>query len=224
MRPGPSTAAGVRAVLVLGVVLVAGLLVLEMSGSGPRTAGSDRIRPDTFSAILPAGGTLCQAIGPLPEVAARASVLIGTYNRPMPAIALSFLNQAHQVVAAGQLAPGAPASQGYVMVPLRRTHAAGPVGTACLHLGGSAHYAIGGESGPITATSALIKGKLQPGSISIFYYRKGNESWWQLLPTLDQRFAFGKAAFFGDWTLPVMALLVLLVWIGGVRLLWRELT
>lgn len=220
---GPRAQPAVSAVLVLGVVLVAALLVLEMSGSGPRLAGSDRIRPDVFSEILPANGTLCQPIGGPPDDTARASVLIGTYGRPMPAIGLSFLNGAHKVVAAGRLAPGAPAKQGYVLVPLHRTGALATVTAACLHVGGSAHYAIGGESGPVTPTSPVINGKLQAGSISIFYYRAGNESWWQLLPTLDQRFAFGKAAFFGSWTLPAMAFLVFLVWVGTVWLLRREL-
>jgi hypothetical protein len=224
VRRGPDASVAVRVVLAVGVLLVIGLFVREMSGSASRGAGSDRIRPDTFSVILPAGGTLCETVGPLPDDAARASVLIGTYSRPMPSIDLRFLNAAHQVVASGHLPPGAPANQGYVMVPLHRTGPAISVATACLHVGGSAHYAIGGESGPVTPISAVVNGKQESGSISIFYYRAGSESWWQLLPTLDQRFAFGKATFFGSWTLPVMALLVIVVWIGAVRLLRRELT
>ena len=224
VRRGPEARSAVRIVLALGLILVTALFVREMSGSGPRTAGSDRIRPDTFSEVVPAGGTLCQQTGPLPDDAAAASVLIGTYSRPMPAITLQFLNQARQVVAHGKLAPGAHADQGYVMVPLVRTRESNSVTTTCLRLGGSAHYAIGGEGGPVTPISAVINGKPLPGSISVFYYRRGDESWWQLLPTLDQRFAYGKATFFGAWTLPVMALLVLVVWIGAVRLLGRELT
>ena len=56
------------------------------------------------------------------------------------------------------------------------------------------------------------------------YLRPGSESWWQLLGVLDERFGFGKATFFGDWTLPVAALLLLGVWVATVRLLIRELT
>ena len=37
------------------------------------------------------------------------------------------------------------------------------------------------------------------------------------------RFGLGKASFFGDWTLPAVALLLLGVWVGTVRLLLREL-
>ncbi len=223
MRRGPDARLAVGVLLAVGVVLVAALFIREMSGSAPRTAGSDLIRPDTFSVILPAGGTLCQPVGPLPSDAAQASVLIGTYARPMPAVSLRFLTGSRQLGAYGQLAAGARAEQGYVMVPLRRIRGAPPIATACLHVGGTAHYAIGGETGPVNPTSAVVDGKPQSGNISIFYYRHGSESWWQLLSTLDQRFAFGKATFFGAWTLPVMALLVVLVWVGAVRLLWREL-
>ena len=223
VRRGPDAPSGVRVVLAVGAILVVALFIRELSGSAPRTAGSNLIRPDSFSEILPADGTLCQAVGPLPPDAAQVSVLIGTYDRPMPAISLRFLTSSRQVAAFGQLAPGAPAKQGYVMVSLRRVRGAAPVTTACLHLGGTAHYAIGGETGPVTPISAVINGKQQSGSISIFYYRRGSESWWQLLSTLDQRFAFGKATFFGAWTLPVMALLVVLVWLATLRLLGREL-
>jgi hypothetical protein len=34
----------------------------------------------------------------------------------------------------------------------------------------------------------------------------------------------GKASFLGEWTLPVLAVLLLGVWIATVRLLARELT
>jgi hypothetical protein len=220
----PDARVAVSVVLAAGVLIVAALSIREMSGSGPRTAGSDLIRPDTFSEILPAGGTLCQAIGSFPDDAARASVLIGTYDRPMPAMSMRFLSASHQVGAYGALAAGAPATQGYVMVPLRRVPRAGQITTACLHVKGTGHYAIGGEGGIVTPTSAVINGKQKSGSISIFYFRRGSESWWQLLPTLDQRFGFGKATFFGAWTLPVMALLVLLVWVAALGLLRRELT
>lgn len=224
VRRGPDARLAVRVALAVGVLLVLALFVREMSGSGPRGAGDNQIRPDSFSEILPAGGTLCQAVGPLPDDAARASVLIGTYGRGMPAISLRFLTPSRRLAAYGQLPPGAPAKHGYVMVPLRRVRGAAPVATACLHLRGTAHYAIGGETGAVTPTSAVINGKQQSGSISIFYYRQGSETWWDLLSTLDQRFAFGKATFFGAWTLPVAALLVLLVWVAAVRLLRRELT
>jgi hypothetical protein len=69
-----------------------------------------------------------------------------------------------------------------------------------------------------------VDGKPQPGRIDVVYLRPGRESWWQLLPTLDQRFGLGKASFFGGWTLPALALALLCVWIAAARLLAEGLT
>jgi hypothetical protein len=70
----------------------------------------------------------------------------------------------------------------------------------------------------------VVDGSQQPGRISLLYLRAGSETWWQLLPTLARRFGLGKASFFGAWTLPLAALLLLGVWVSAVRLLLRELT
>ena len=45
-----------------------------------------------------------------------------------------------------------------------------------------------------------------------------------VLPTLSRRFGLGKASFFGDWTLPVVALILVGLWVAVARLLVRELT
>ena len=52
--------------------------------------------------------------------------------------------------------------------------------------------------------------------MSFFYLRAGSESWWHLLPAIDHRFGLGKAAVFGDWTLPVLVLMLAGVWVGGL--------
>jgi hypothetical protein len=88
-------------------------------------------------------------------------------------------------------------------------------------VGGSSNVAIGGQAGP--GGTERVDGKPEPGNISLLYFRPGSESWWQLLPTLVTRFGLGKASFFGGWTLPVLALLLLALWVGTVRLLIREL-
>jgi len=83
---------------------------------------------------------------------------------------------------------------------------------------------LGGNVYTAGPGSEQVAGVPQPGRISVVYLRPGSESWWQLLPTLSQRFGLGKASFFGDWTLATVALLLLGVWVGTVRLLRRELT
>lgn len=212
----------VRVVLLVAVLLVAGGLVLDLSGRAPRTAGSDHTSPAAFSATAPGGGLLCQPIATLPDDAARVRLLIGTYGRPVPALHLRFLSPAGAEVASGQLLAGA--RQGYVTIPLRHLSGAHVATSACLRVGGSSPVALGGESSPVvTASSVRVNGRPQTGTISLFYLRRGSESWWQLLPTLSRRFGLGKASFFGAWTLPLAALMLIGVWVASIRLLAREL-
>jgi hypothetical protein len=77
---------------------------------------------------------------------------------------------------------------------------------------------------PVSSTTEVVDGRQQPARISLVYLRARSESWWQLLPTLTRRFGLGKASFFGAWTLPLAALLLLGVWVSAFRLLLRELT
>jgi hypothetical protein len=214
----------VRVRVVLGVALlaVAGAFVLDMSGRAPRTAGSDHISPAVFSATMVGRGVLCQPGVSLPEDAARVQLLVGTYGRPAPDLRIDFLGTAGTVVATGHLPAGAP--EGYVTIPLARSAGAAPASRVCLHVGHSAKTVLGGEGGAFGANSEVVDGAAQPGRITLLYLRKGSESWWQLLPELARRFGLGKASFFGAWTLPVVALLLLGVWAGAVRLLLRELT
>ncbi|HEY7829685.1 MAG TPA: hypothetical protein VIC06_03880 [Solirubrobacteraceae bacterium] len=208
-----------RLVLGLALLLVLAVLVLDMSGSAPRGTGSDHVSPVSFAATVPGGGNVCQPIVPLPVDAARAQLLIGTYGRPVPALGLSFGGPSG-TVATGSLAAGG--KEGPIIIPIHRV-ASGEANSFCLHVGGHSTVVFGGEGSPIAAATELVNGKQQGGRVSVLYLRSGNESWWQLLPSLDHRFGLGKAYVFGDWTLPVLALMLLGVWIAAIRLLLHEL-
>jgi hypothetical protein len=213
-----------RVRIVLGVALaaVAGTLILDMSGRAPRTAGSDHASPVVFAATLPGGATLCQPTADLPGDAASVQILIGTYGRPLPDLRLSFVDATNSEVAAGHVPAGG--REGVVTIPLRHARGVSTATRACLHFAGSHQVALGGETGPVGPSSEVIAGRQQPGRVSLLYFRQGKESWWSLLPELTRRFGLGKAPFFGIWTLPIAALLLLGVWAGAVRLLIRELT
>jgi hypothetical protein len=212
----------VRVVLCVALLVVAGALVLDMSGRAPRTAGSNHISPAVFSAAVPGGGLVCQPLNVLPDDAARVQLLIGTYGQPVPELRILFLGPGNAEVADGQLSAGG--REGLVTIPLVHRRHPPAAQRACLRVGGSSRVVIGGEAGPVDPSAELVNGRQQPGRISLAYLRSGSESWWQLLPTLSQRFGRGKAAVFGDWTLPVAALLLLGVWAVAARLLIRELT
>ncbi len=210
-----------RLVLGVALLLAAGALALDMSGRAPRIAGTDHISPAAFSATLPHGGTLCQPAMVLPDDAQRMEVLVGTYGAPVPAISADFVAADGATVAAGRLARGA--REGYVQIPFAYPHGATAEGSLCLHVAGHGKVVLGGEPSA-GAVAELVDSKRQPGRIDVVYLRPGRESWWQLLGTLDQRLGLGKAPIFGDWTLPVMALLLLGVWVATARLLVREIT
>jgi hypothetical protein len=212
----------VRAALLgVAVLLVLAVLVLDMSASAPRGAGSDHISPVVFAATVPGGSTVCQPIAPLPSDAARAQVLIGTYGHPVPALSLRFTGTGGATVATGSLAAGG--REGAVTIPVHRVAGAGEAGNFCLTVGGHRGVVLGGEGGPIGASSELVDGAAQAGRVSLLYFRSGSESWWELLPSLDHRFGLGKASVFGDWTLPFLALLLAGVWALVIRLLLGEM-
>jgi hypothetical protein len=212
----------VRLVLGLALLVVAGALVLDMSGSAPRSAGSDRVGAVVFAAAVPRGGEACQPIAPPPDDAAQVQVFIDSYGRPVPDLSLRLLDPAGSEAAAGHLPRGG--REGYVTIPLRRVRGAPAATRACLRIGGSSSVLLGGEGVPVSSTTEVVDGRQRPARISLLYKRAGSESWWQLLPTLTRRFGLGKASFFGAWTLPLAALLLLGVWVSAFRLLLRELT
>ncbi len=211
----------VRVVLVLALLLVVGALVLDMSGRGPRTAGSDHVGMPVFAASVPADGTVCQPASPVPGDAARVQLLIGTYGHPVPALTIHFLGAGGEAVASGTLPAGAP--EGLAVIPIAHTRATVSSVSVCLHIAGRIPTVIGGEGIPVNPGSETVEGKHEGGMIGLLYFRGGEESWWQLLPTLATRFGLGKAPFFGGWTLPFAALMLLGVWVATMKLLWRDL-
>jgi hypothetical protein len=212
----------VRVVLGLATLVVAGGLVLDMSRSAPRTAGSDHVAPLIFSASLPGAGSICQPVLSLPREAAVAQLTVGTYGKRVPALTLRFLSASRAVTGEGQLRAGA--HEGVVTMPLHARADAEAASEVCLyvqHPRGTT--VVGGEGVPEGPTSERVNGHTAPGQISLRYLRRGSESWWDLMPALSERFGLGKASFFGSWLFALAALGLLGVWIVAVRLLAREL-
>jgi hypothetical protein len=200
-----------------------GALALDMSGSAPRTAGSDHYAPLIFAASLPGAGSVCQPVVSLPRDAARVQLTIGTYGKPVPALTLRFLDPAGRASAEGYLAAGA--HEGLVSIPVHDISNPEAATDACVEVErSSGPIVLGGEGVPVTSFSERVDGKPESGRLSLEYFRAGSESWWQLLPTLDERFGFGKAPFFGAWLLPFAALALLGVWIATIRLLVQQLS
>jgi hypothetical protein len=215
----------VRIALGLAVLATAIGLLIDMSASAPRLAGDDHVSwpaRDPGVAVASGGDVLCMHSTVLPDDAARIVMPIHDsldQTKRLPRIAVDFIDSAGTQVATGVLARGAVEGPA-VSLPLRHPHGPSALGSLCLHIGGHRTLVFDGENGAGVTT---VNGIAQPGSPAILYYRRGRESWWQLLATLDFRFGLGKSAIFGDWTLPVMALVALALWFGVLRFLVREL-
>ena len=200
------------------MVLTVFAFVLNMSGSAARTAGSNHVRRDVFSLFPHGGQTVCQHIAPIPRDAARVTVLMGNHGQPRPPVTMTFRAHDGAVVATAAAGSG---QQGDVAMPIRRLSAA-PAATACLRISTGSTFALRGGPATPGPDSARLDGKPAPGIVAIFYERHGKETWWQLLPVLDKRFGWGKAPFFGTWTLPFVAACALVLWVGALGLAARE--
>jgi hypothetical protein len=206
----------------VALVLVAGALVLELSGRARRISDTDHLNPVGFVATLGSGQELCQPAMLLPADVKAMEVLVGTYGSPVPAMTMRFLVGGKQI-AGGRIPAGA--AQGDVLLPVSYPHGSNVAGTLCVRVAHSpTKTVLGGDVFTPGPVSEQIDGKPQEGRIAVTFLRGPHESWWHLLPTLSRRFGLGKTPLFGDWTLPVAALLLLGVWVGAVRLLVRELT
>jgi hypothetical protein len=211
-----------RLVVTIGLLIVVGALALDMRGRATRSAGSDHTATPVFAAAVPAGGLLCQPSVFLPGDTARVQLLIGTYGHPVPDLRLRFTTAAGAEAASAHLPAGA--KEGLVKIPIKIARGQSAETLFCLQVGASTNIVLGGEGGAVNPGSEVVNGTRQPGRVGMLYFRRGGETWWQLLPTLTRRFGLGKASLFGDWTLPAVALLLLMVWIATARLVTRELT
>ena len=200
--------------------MVVAVLVVDMSGRAVRIADSNHTPETAFVAVALGGATVCQPIPPPPPDAARARLLIGSYGRPMPGLAIRFLSPTGAVTARGELAAGG--SQGHVEIPFRRLGGEALATTMCVQNLGREKIAIAGVGVPPGPGAERINGRVQAGAISVTLFRAGSESWWSLLGTLDRRFTLGKAGLLGDLTLPLCALMLLAAWVAVLRLLVRE--
>jgi hypothetical protein len=230
MRVALAVMARMRVRIALALAFAAILIgfLIDMSGSAPRLAGDDHVAwpPVILADTVTGGGVVCLTGVVVPDDAARMVMTIGNILAapfPLPRIAVDFRAASGRELAGGVLAAGAAPGEN-VSIPLRYPHGPSAAGTLCLHVGGHRALHFGAEAVPVASESGTtVDGVAQPSRPAILYYRPGRDSWWALLGTLDFRLGLGKSAIFGDWTLPVLVLAALALWVGVVRLVVREL-
>lgn len=211
----------VRVVLALALWSVLGLLGRTLLSHVPLVAGTNRVAPAAFVVAVAPGRMVCQVTAPPPPDAAVAQLTIGTYGRPVPAGRLEFLAINGAVAVTGRSAAGTP--EGPISIALEHSRGAAPASRFCLVFGGRSPVVLAGVGTPPGPDTAQINGIAQAGVVSVIYDRGRPASWWSFLPSLFARFGRGKAAFFGDWTLPACMAALLALWVVTARLLAREL-
>lgn len=203
----------------VGVALVALVLalVVVLSEQGERLAGTNFVKPVAFSVTVPPGEETCQRTL-LTDDAQRVVVLVGTFGRPVPPLTLRFADADGRTVARGRAAAG---GEGYVTIPLdRRVDGNRVDASACLRNGGRHRIVLGGDIAH-PPHSATVAGTPTEGIVAYRYLRPGSESWWAIVPTIATRMGLGKVSWFGPWTLPLAAILLVGCWAAAIWLLLR---
>lgn len=208
-----------RIALTVSLLIVGAGIALALSERGARMAGTSFVAQRHFAVALPPGTSACQPGTYLADDAAAVSALVGTYGRPRPALAVTFSEPNGSVVARGRL--GAGRREGDVVLPLNRVVEGSRSVTACMRNEGSARVVLAGDVANAD-NAARVDGEPVGGVMGFRYLREGRESWWQLAPVVAQRFGLGKAEVFGTWTLPLLALAIVALWVAAIRLLLRE--
>jgi hypothetical protein len=184
-----------RVVLIGGVALILAGLVYVLSQSAYEQTGSDAVKPETFVVVLPGGATVCQGPGLVTAKTGRVDLVIGSYGRPGPPLALELRQPRAGVVATGGLAPGW--KEGAVNIPLKRPLNADAAPQLCLRNAGRSRVALAGVHGAVKGSGTTLNGKPIAERLSLTYTESDKRSGWSRLSDLASR--VGDAHGVGSW-------------------------
>lgn len=215
MRRRRLALAAVPVALLLAAVLAVGL------SQSDRSAG-DNGKPIIIGVVVPGERTFCQADNLVPADAARVRVWVSTAGRPGNPLEVT-IRDGQRVVARGR-GPG-----GYVdrATDIRLDHPPGREiahASVCIGNEGPKQAAFmgdyaGSREAPARAGNAIqpqaealpgdvaahINGvpadKQQPIVARIDFRRGGDQTWFGAAPEVLQRASYGRASFFGRWTI-----------------------
>jgi hypothetical protein len=185
------------------VVLLA-ILALVLTDSKPRQSGSNYAAELGPVTQVDGDGARCERGVTLPADTSSVRLLLGTYGRPTPTVAVR-ATEGGRTITQGTLRGGGP--EGHVTVPITPVRSETRAGRVCVRIEGSGPTVLYGSG----------------GIVRLEFLRPGSETWLDLLPVVARRFGYGKANVFGSGLLFVAALLLLAAWLAAGRLLLREL-
>jgi hypothetical protein len=184
------------AIVGVAVVAAACVLLVVLSGSEPRRAGTDDVAPSGVALRLAPGERACQS-EVVPGDAARVAVAGAPAAGGTRAARLTVaVERAGEVVASGR--PRGLTADGRLDVALASTPEPGPA-ELCVRNDGRQ---------PLTLLGASEL-------FAVDYYRAGDETWWQAAPAVARRFGLGKAGFLGSWALWLALGAVIASWLAA---------
>lgn len=211
----------VRVLVGTALALVAVAVVVTLSSRGAELTGTNHVLPVALHVVVPPGQQACQEGTLLPDDTGRVRLTAGLLKGSMPVLSARFTTAGGRLVAQGRSRGGEP--PGTITVALADPVDGDRATRMCIRNQGGGTVALGSDiASPDSA--ARVRDKPTEGLVAVTFLKPAATSWWAELPGLTDRFGLGKASFFGSWTLPVAALLLLGAWIAAVRLLLRELS
>lgn len=193
----------VKVVIGAGLALVAGLVLVLLLLPDQRRAGSNYVPEYGPVAELRGSATHCEHGQLIPEDTAALNLLVGTYGRPTPRIAVSARAPGGGAVTRGVLPAGR--REGRVVVPVKRVDQTVNGVDVCIRTGGG---------------RTVLYGRAE--NIRLAWLRPGSESRLSFLPTIAHRVGLAKFNPLGSWLLPFLALVLATAWFVALRTVVRE--
>jgi hypothetical protein len=193
--------------MAVGLVAIAAILVVVLSQKAQRRSGTDLTPSDTVAATVPGGRRACQDEELLPADTAAVQATVTAFGQPLPALQIVFTaGPGGRVLSSGGLPAGRP--PGLVRIPIRYVAHATQGVRACLRNLGPASIGVAGGY-PDPPHQMLVGGAVAAGRLRYDYYRRGRESWMQLLATIVYRWTLAKAGIVRHWAWVAIPLLML---------------
>jgi hypothetical protein len=193
-----------KAVLGIGLVLLAGVVLVLLLGQAQRRSGSNYVPEYGPVTELRGADERCEEQELVPGDTGALNLLVGTHGRPTPDITVIVSAEGRGLVSRGRL-PGGK-HEGRVVVPIERVDETVAGARVCI------------RTGPGERTVLYGRGD----KVRLAWLRPGSESRLGMLSTVAHRFGLGKLNPFGPGLLAVVALVMGLAWFLALRLVVRE--
>jgi hypothetical protein len=192
-----------KAVLGIGLVLLAGVVLVLLLGQAQRRSGSNYVPEYGPVTELRGADERCEEQELVPGDTGALNLLVGTHGRPTPDITVT-VNDGRGLVSRGRLPAGH--REGRVVVPIERVDETVAGARVCIRTGPGGRTVLYGRG----------------DKVRLAWLRPGSESRLGMLSTVAHRFGLGKLNPFGPWLLAVIALVMGLAWFLALRLVVRE--